>query len=72
MADTRLTHTQTFEPRVAADSCHVHGALFDWILSGAETVHYMQHSVPGSCIPDMLQWLWELYILQQQLRFRTV
>jgi len=67
MVDTRVTHTKTTESCATADACHVHGPLLDWILFGTEAVHYMQHSVLSSSVPDMLQWVWQLYILQQQL-----
>jgi len=67
MVDTRVTHTKTTESSAIADACHVHGSILDWILFGTEAMHHMQHSVFSSSVPDMLQWVWQLYILQQQL-----
>lgn len=67
MVDTRVTHTKTTESCAIADTCHVHGSIPDGILFGTEAVYHMQHSVPSGSVPDMLQWIWQLYILQQQL-----
>lgn len=67
MVDTRVTHTKTTESCAIADTCHVHGFISDGILFGTEAVHHLQHSVPSGSVPDMLQWVWQLYILQQQL-----
>jgi len=67
MVDTSVTNTKTTESCTIADACHVHGSILDWILFGTEAVHHMQHSVLSSCVPDMLQRVWQLYILQQQL-----
>lgn len=72
MADTRLAHTETFESCPVADPRHVHGAVPHWFLFGEEAVHHLQHSVSGGRVPDLLQRVWQLYILQQQLRLRTV
>lgn len=72
MADTRAAHTETAEPRAAADARHVHGAVPDRVLPGAQAVHHMQHSVPGGRVPDMLQRVRQLHILQQQLRLGAV
>lgn len=54
MADTSFTHTETVESSLVADSCHVHGTIFDWLFFRTETVYYMQHCILGGSIPDML------------------
>lgn len=54
MADTCSTHTETVESSIVADSCHVHGIIFDWFFFGTETVHHMQHCIFGGSVPDML------------------
>jgi hypothetical protein len=67
VADTSITDTKASKSCLTSHTCNVHGVICDWVLSGKKTLHCMQFGFPNSGFPDMLQWSWELFIVEQQL-----
>lgn len=67
VAYTSITDTKASKSCLTSHSCNVHGVVRDRILSGKKTLHCMQFGFPNSGFPDMLQWSWELFIVEQQL-----
>lgn len=68
VAYTRVADTETREPGALADSRHVHGALPDRLLPGAQALHHLQLGVPRRCLPHLLQWHWQLPAMEHKLR----
>jgi hypothetical protein len=67
VAYTSITDTKASEPCLTSHTCNVHGLVPGRILSGKKTLYYMQFGVPCCGFPDMLQWSWELFTVEQQL-----
>lgn len=67
VADTSITDTKASESCLTSHTCDVHGLVPDRILSGKKTLYYLQFGVPCCSFLDMLQWSWQLFIVEQQL-----
>jgi hypothetical protein len=67
VAYTSITNTKASESCLTSHTRHVYGLVPDRILPGKKTLYYMQFGVPYCGIPDMLQWRWELFTVEQQL-----
>ncbi|GBP08727.1 hypothetical protein EVAR_7313_1 [Eumeta japonica] len=67
MAHPGAAHTEAREPGAGKYSCYVHGAIFDWIFLGEEALHRVQFRVPCGCVPNLLQWHWELSVLGESV-----
>lgn len=65
MLDSGAADSEADESGPHADPRHVHRAVLDRILPGAETVHNLQPGVPGGRVPDLQQWRRQLHLLEQ-------
>lgn len=51
-----------------ANTRHVHCAILDRVLPGAEALHHLQSSVPGGRVSDLQQRAGQLHLLEQLRR----
>lgn len=65
MFDSGAADSEADESGPHANPRHVHRAVLDRILPGAETVHNLQPGVPGGRVPDLQQWRGQLHLLEQ-------
>lgn len=65
MVNTRAIDTKARQPCPVANARNVYGALPDRILLGAKTMHNVYSHLPRSSLSHLLQWNWELPLLEQ-------
>lgn len=63
VVDTGATNTKASESSVNTYTCHVYGAVPDWIFPGEKTLYDMQSRISRRCVPHLLQWRWKLPVL---------
>lgn len=55
VVDTGFTYSETCQPCIVVQPCNVHHVVPDRVLLGTETLLNMQHPVPYSNVPSVLQ-----------------
>lgn len=69
VVDTCATDTETRKSSAVADPRHVYGTLPDRLLPRAQALHHLQLGVPRRCLPNLLQWQWQLPAVEHKLRY---
>lgn len=67
MVDSSFTNSQAVKSRASQHPRHVHAALHGQLLPGAKAMFHLQSNICRSCFPHMLQWVRQLYPVEQHV-----
>lgn len=64
MFNTSAVDTEANKSSADANPCNVYRSVFNWLFPGTKAVHNLQFSLSNGRVPDLLQWRWQLPVLE--------